>query len=142
MLNSFLKSLQHTSISGVESSWTALKFQIESSNQSPRFPPPQTQSPRLVIDWHNYGHTILELALGPRHPLVRLSKAVEASLAPTADAAFCVSKAMKDDLERDGGWVGLAGTGAFVTVLYDRPAERFRFGAKLCNASDEGTTFE
>ena len=91
----------------------------------------QTQSPRLIIDWHNYGHTILELALGPRHPLVRFSKAVEAFLAPTVDAAFCVSVAMKDDLERDGGWVELAARGASVTVLYDRPAEHFRFGIPI-----------
>ena len=91
----------------------------------------QTQSPRLIIDWHNYGHTILELALGPRHPLVRFSKAVEAFLAPTVDAAFCVSVAMKDDLERDGGWVELAARGASVTVLYDRPAEHFRFGVGI-----------
>ena len=91
----------------------------------------QTPRPRLVIDWHNYGHTILSLALGGRHPLVRLSKAVEALFAPAADAAFCVSKAMKDDLERDEGWVELAARGASVTVLYDRPAEHFRFGVEF-----------
>ena len=89
------------------------------------------RGPRLIIDWHNYGHTILELALGPRHMLVRISKVVEAFFAPTADAAFCVSRAMKDDLERDGGWVGLAARGASVTVLYDRPAEHFRFDLLL-----------
>ncbi|KAJ1845278.1 mannosyltransferase, partial [Coemansia sp. RSA 486] len=28
---------------------------------------------RLIIDWHNYGHTILALKLGPAHPVVSLA---------------------------------------------------------------------
>lgn len=29
---------------------------------------------RLIVDWHNYGYTIMALSHGPRHPLVRLAK--------------------------------------------------------------------
>lgn len=29
---------------------------------------------RLVIDWHNYGYTIMALSLGETHPVVRLAK--------------------------------------------------------------------
>ena len=28
---------------------------------------------KVVIDWHNYGHTILAMALGKGHPLVRFA---------------------------------------------------------------------
>ena len=29
---------------------------------------------RLVIDWHNFGYTILQLSFTPTHPIVRLAK--------------------------------------------------------------------
>lgn len=29
---------------------------------------------RLVVDWHNFGYSILALRLGPSHPLVKISK--------------------------------------------------------------------
>jgi hypothetical protein len=64
----------------------------------------------------------LECFLSFRHPLVRLSKSVESYFGPRADAAFCVSKAMKQDLEAEDGWIGAQR----VTVLYDRAHEDFR----------------
>ena len=32
------------------------------------------RSSKLVVDWHNYGYTILALTIGPAHPLVSLAK--------------------------------------------------------------------
>ena len=32
---------------------------------------------KLIIDWHNYGYTILALTLGDKHPLVRISEIYE-----------------------------------------------------------------
>lgn len=29
---------------------------------------------RLIIDWHNYGYTIMALSHGQGHPVVRLAK--------------------------------------------------------------------
>lgn len=29
---------------------------------------------RFIIDWHNYGYTIMALSHGPAHPTVRLAK--------------------------------------------------------------------
>lgn len=29
---------------------------------------------RFVIDWHNYGYTIMALSHGQRHPVVQLAK--------------------------------------------------------------------
>ena len=80
--------------------------------------------PKLVVDWHNYGYTILSMALGSGHFLVRMSKRIEAFFGPRASAAFCVSKAMKKNLEDGRGWIGLPEDS--VTVLYDRPAPEFR----------------
>ena len=47
---------------------------------------------RLVVDWHNYSHTILALALHPAHPLVSLTNTVERLAAATAHSAFCVTQ--------------------------------------------------
>ena len=47
---------------------------------------------KLVVDWHNYGYTILEMGLSPNHPLVTLAKYIESTFGPRVAAAFCVSK--------------------------------------------------
>jgi beta-1,4-mannosyltransferase len=54
----------------------------------------------------------------PRHPLVRFSKFIEDFIGSRVPLAFCVSKAMKKDLE--------SRLGLKATVLYDRPPESFR----------------
>jgi beta-1,4-mannosyltransferase len=73
---------------------------------------------RLVIDWHNFGYSMLELRLGRRHPAVALARACERRLARRAHAHLCVSHAMKHALESDWGL-------SAVTVLHDRPHHRF-----------------
>jgi len=73
---------------------------------------------RLIVDFHNYSHTILAMACGSSHPLVYLSKFLEKICGQSADAAFCVSKAMQADLWDN--W------GIQATVLHDRPPEKFR----------------
>ena len=73
---------------------------------------------RLLIDWHNFGYSVLALRLGPRHPAVRLARAYERTLARRAHAHLCVSHAMKRTLETE--WELRA-----VTVLHDRPHARF-----------------
>ncbi len=73
---------------------------------------------RLVVDWHNFGHAVLALSLGPAHPAVALARALERAAGRRADAHLCVSEAMRAELDR-----------AFripsATVLRDRPARRF-----------------
>lgn len=73
---------------------------------------------KLVLDWHNYGYSIMELSFGDWHPLVKLAKSIEAFFGPKVHAAFCVSKAMKRKLHDE--W------GIEATVLYDRPTDSFR----------------
>ena len=73
---------------------------------------------KLIVDWHNYGYSILALAHSSGHPLVRFSKFIEDFVGSRVPTAFCVSKAMKKDLETR--------LGINATVLYDRPPESFR----------------
>ena len=87
---------------------------------------------RLVVDWHNYGHTIMALAHGPGSPVVRAARWVERTFGRGADAHFCVTEAMRRDLSSssstssggDADW-GLPAAAA-VSTLYDRAPRRFR----------------
>ncbi|KAJ5621628.1 hypothetical protein N7528_006411 [Penicillium herquei] len=74
---------------------------------------------RLVIDWHNFGYSILALKLGPTHPLVRLSVTYEKLLCKYAFAHFCVTDAMRSVLQRDFQLQ------APILPLHDRPASHF-----------------
>uniref|UniRef100_A0A3P8QHE2 Chitobiosyldiphosphodolichol beta-mannosyltransferase n=1 Tax=Astatotilapia calliptera TaxID=8154 RepID=A0A3P8QHE2_ASTCA len=73
---------------------------------------------RFIIDWHNYGYTIMALSHGPAHPIVRLAKWYERFFGPLASHNLCVTNAMKVDLQKN--W------GIKATTLYDRPASIFR----------------
>ncbi|KAG0614210.1 hypothetical protein M758_6G159000 [Ceratodon purpureus] len=72
----------------------------------------------FVIDWHNFGYTILALSLGPRHLFVKIYSWYERRFGKTADGFLCVTKAMQHELEQN--W------GIRATVLYDRSPEFFR----------------
>lgn len=73
---------------------------------------------KMVIDWHNYGYTIMALSLGYNSPLVRFAKWYEHLFGRFSSANICVTKAMQADL-RDN-W------GVRATVLYDRPPVIFK----------------
>jgi beta-1,4-mannosyltransferase len=76
----------------------------------------------LLIDWHNYGWTILAGTKGPKHPLVRISKAYECFFgrwAPTA--SFTVTEAMARELREKPYSIRSP-----IVTLHDRPAETFQ----------------
>ena len=75
---------------------------------------------RLVIDWHNFGYSILSLKLGPGHPLVRLSQWYERLLGRYASEHICVTDAMAKVL-RDEYRIRSP-----VLTLHDRPASSFQ----------------
>ena len=75
---------------------------------------------RLIIDWHNFGYSILALRLGSRHPLVRISRLYEQTFAHSAEAHFCVTSAMARVLERDYGIT------TKILPLHDRPASHLQ----------------
>ena len=72
-----------------------------------------------MIDWHNYGYSILALKLGARHPMVRLAHHYEKFFAASSAANFAVSRAMRRQLQRDFGIT------APLATLYDRPTAQF-----------------
>ncbi|ROW16592.1 hypothetical protein VPNG_01587 [Cytospora leucostoma] len=77
---------------------------------------------RLIIDWHNYGWTILAGTRGAAHPFVRISRLYEALLGRLAPAAnLTVTHAMLRQLRRPP-W----GIRAPISALHDRPAAIFQ----------------
>ncbi|KAI1421956.1 family 33 glycosyltransferase [Xylaria sp. FL1777] len=77
----------------------------------------------LMIDWHNYGWTILSGTKGPSHPFVALSKAYECFMgqcAPTAN--ITVTHAMKRSLLGPPYNI----TQSPIVTLHDRPAAVFQ----------------
>jgi beta-1,4-mannosyltransferase len=67
----------------------------------------------LMIDWHNFGYTMLGLRLGPTNRLTRLAARYEAWGGRRAQGHFCVSEAMQAELNRKFQ--------VQAKVLYDRP---------------------
>ncbi|TVY35158.1 Chitobiosyldiphosphodolichol beta-mannosyltransferase [Lachnellula subtilissima] len=76
----------------------------------------------LIIDWHNYGWTILAGTRGANHPFVTISKYYEAILgryAPTA--SFTVTDAMAKQLKNQPYKIRSP-----IFTLHDRPAAIFQ----------------
>jgi beta-1,4-mannosyltransferase len=77
---------------------------------------------QLMIDWHNYGWTILAGIRGSHHPFVKISKAYECLLgriAPTAN--ITVTHAMERQLKTAPYKIETP-----ILTLHDRPADIFR----------------
>lgn len=74
----------------------------------------------LIVDWHNFGYSILALKLGVKHPLVRISKFYEELCSRSATAHFTVTEAMGRALKKDYKITGP------VITLHDRPTSQFR----------------
>ncbi|KAG9155386.1 hypothetical protein Leryth_017914 [Lithospermum erythrorhizon] len=72
----------------------------------------------FIIDWHNFGYTLLGLSLGRSNILVALYRWIEKHYGKMADGSLCVTRAMQHDLAQN--W------GIEATVLYDQPPEFFR----------------
>lgn len=73
---------------------------------------------RLIVDWHNYTHTILALDGGPDRLAVRVARWVERRFGRKASDNLCVTQAMQYDLREQ--WAIEA------HVFYDRPAPQFQ----------------
>lgn len=71
----------------------------------------------FIIDWHNFGYTILGMSLGVSHPLVKMYSWYERRYGKMANGHLCVTKAMQHELEEN--WDIQA------TVLYDRAPGHF-----------------
>lgn len=75
----------------------------------------------LVIDWHNFGYTIMRMNMAKgfaRSVLLPLARTYEHFWGPCGDAHFCVTRAMQEELQANWGIPG-------PVVLYDRPPAAF-----------------
>ncbi|KAL8841864.1 MAG: hypothetical protein Q9170_000737 [Blastenia crenularia] len=75
---------------------------------------------QLIIDWHNFGFSILGLKLGPTHPLVRVARLFEQTFSAKAYAHLVVSNAMARALREE--WKLLSP----ILPLHDRPFAQFQ----------------
>lgn len=75
---------------------------------------------RLIVDWHNFGFSILSLKLGDTHPLVRISKWYESVFCRPSFAHICVTNAMARVLRDDFG------IKSPILPLHDRPPAHFQ----------------
>ncbi|XP_022662325.1 chitobiosyldiphosphodolichol beta-mannosyltransferase-like [Varroa jacobsoni] len=73
---------------------------------------------KFIVDWHNYGFTILGMSLREESILVKLYRFIEFYFGAKAECGFCVSEAMKSDLASKGI--------VNITVLHDKPPARFQ----------------
>ncbi|KAG1695307.1 Chitobiosyldiphosphodolichol beta-mannosyltransferase [Nymphon striatum] len=74
---------------------------------------------KVIIDWHNYGFSILSLKMKATHPLVKFYRWLEQVFGKKSDHNLCVTSAMKADLSDNWGLKN-------ISVLYDRPAEIYK----------------
>ncbi len=72
----------------------------------------------LVVDWHNFTHSMLALKLSPHGLPVKLVRWHERRLAGRAAAHLCVSEAMQRELAEQAGLDAV--------VVRDRPTSRFK----------------
>lgn len=72
---------------------------------------------KLVIDWHNYGFSILRVNR-VNSKIVKLAQWYETFLGKFGDYHLCVSETMKDDLQ--------VNFGVNAHVLYDRATDKFK----------------
>ncbi|XP_042294381.1 chitobiosyldiphosphodolichol beta-mannosyltransferase [Sceloporus undulatus] len=84
---------------------------------------------KFIIDWHNYGYTIMSLTHGKRHLIVRIAKWYEEFFGRLSDDNICVTEAMKEDLQKNCNIRAI--------TLYDKPASFF----KETPLSDQHTLF-
>ncbi|XP_027768341.1 UDP-glycosyltransferase TURAN isoform X3 [Solanum pennellii] len=72
----------------------------------------------FIIDWHNFGYTLLALSLGRNSRFVALYHWIEKHFGKMANGSLCVTKAMQHELSQN--W------GISATVLYDQPPDFFQ----------------
>ncbi|XP_075503137.1 UDP-glycosyltransferase TURAN-like [Primulina tabacum] len=72
----------------------------------------------FIVDWHNFGYTLLAMSLGRSSYFVAVYRWIENHFGKMAHGSLCVTRAMQHELAQN--W------GIKTTVLYDQPPEFFR----------------
>ncbi|KDP25859.1 hypothetical protein JCGZ_22889 [Jatropha curcas] len=71
----------------------------------------------FIVDWHNFGYTLLALSLGRNSRFVAVYRWFERHYGRMADGSLCVTSVMQHELAQN--W------GIKAAVLYDQPPEFF-----------------
>lgn len=58
---------------------------------------------KFIIDWHNFAHSLMALSLKKDHVIVKIAKFVEIYFGSKSYYNFCVTKAMKEYLQKQWG---------------------------------------
>ncbi|TVU48193.1 hypothetical protein EJB05_07821 [Eragrostis curvula] len=58
---------------------------------------------KFIVDWHNFGYTLLGMSHGRSHIIVKIYFWFEKYFGKMADGAFCVTKAMQHELAQNWG---------------------------------------
>ncbi|KAF5728754.1 chitobiosyldiphosphodolichol beta-mannosyltransferase-like isoform X7 [Tripterygium wilfordii] len=58
---------------------------------------------RFIVDWHNFGYTLLALSLGRSSRFVALYRWFESHYGKMANGALCVTRAMQHELAQNWG---------------------------------------
>ncbi|EMS57946.1 Chitobiosyldiphosphodolichol beta-mannosyltransferase [Triticum urartu] len=58
---------------------------------------------KFIVDWHNFGYTLLGLSHGRSHVIVKIYFWFEKHFGRMTDGAFCVTKAMQHELSQNWG---------------------------------------
>ncbi|KAI1817532.1 glycosyltransferase family 33 protein [Poronia punctata] len=89
----------------------------------------QIRSTRVIVDWHNYGWSILANTKGPNHPFIPLAQSHEAIFGKGFNHFWnhhkihlTVTEAMRKDLQNKPYNI----PAAQIRTLHDRPAEIFQ----------------
>ncbi|MCB9385589.1 MAG: glycosyltransferase [Bryobacterales bacterium] len=85
---------------------------------------------KFVLDWHNFGYSMLAMRLGEGNATVQRSRRYEQAAGRRADAHLCVSHAMAERL-RDSLGIGGARTVHDLPVRLDDPLDRLEREACL-----------
>ncbi|CAK7327701.1 unnamed protein product [Dovyalis caffra] len=72
---------------------------------------------KFIVDWHNFGYTLLALSLGRNSRFVTVYRWFEKHYGKMAHGSLCVTRAMQHELAQN--W------GIKAAVLYDQPPEFF-----------------
>lgn len=76
---------------------------------------------KVVLDWHNFGYTILALKLPETHPMVKFAKFYEGFFGGRAFVHLCVTVLMGQAMRKTFGM-----SGKRIVPLHDRPAFHFK----------------
>ncbi|KAF5933194.1 hypothetical protein HYC85_029365 [Camellia sinensis] len=119
------QKLAHMDLEGSTSAIKASAWDDAISTSNPLFVPTLVvvmwaswlRRSAFIVDWHNFGYTLLALSLGRSSVFVAIYHWFEKHFGKMANGSSCVTRAMQHELAQNRG--------INVAVLYDQPPDFF-----------------